>query len=98
MSKLQIRCVNRSINKSDQGLRYERIRSIGGFYPNGSLWKFTQEEAILKMEEGSHRFFVLINSKFLNVIVATDRDGRKYLKTETDGEFPIQLLYLYDCE
>ena len=77
---------------------HERIRYIGGFYANGSSWKFSQEEAIQKMEEGSCRFFVSIDTRFLNVIVATSRAGCKYLKTETDGEFPTQLLYLYACE
>ncbi|MEO7320807.1 MAG: DUF3892 domain-containing protein [Nitrosospira sp.] len=49
MSKLQIRCVN----KADRGMPHERIRCIGGFYANGSSWKFSQEEAIQKIEEGS---------------------------------------------
>ena len=94
MSKLQIRCINRN----DSGSPHELIRFIGGFYANGTSWRFSQTEAILKLEEGSHRFFVLIDSKFLNVIVATGPGGCKYLKTETDDEFPTRLLFLYDCE
>ena len=94
MSKLQIRCVN----KADCGMPHERIRSIGGFYANGSAWQFSQEEAIQKIEEGSCRFFVSIDARFLDVIVATGRAGCKYLKTETDGELPTHLLYLYACE
>jgi Protein of unknown function (DUF3892) len=83
MSKLQIRC----INKTGSGRPHERIRAIGGFYANGSPWR-SQEEAIRILEEGSCRFFVSIDSRTLNVVVTADREGCKYLKTETDGEFP----------
>lgn len=93
MTKLQVRC----IDKTDHCSAHERIRAIGGFYANGAAWKLSQHEAIQKIEEGSYRFFVSIDSKPLNVIIATSREGFKYLTTAADGEFPNQLLKLYEC-
>jgi hypothetical protein len=59
---------------------------------------FTQEEAIdrdSKRRRGD--FFVHVGGKSVWVIVATSRFGNKYLKTESDGEHPNNLLSLPEC-
>lgn len=90
---VQVRC----INKSDRYNPYERILSIGGVNPDGSRWKLSQEQAIDYIEKGQYAFFVLVNSSHVNVIVARSAHGNKYLKTESDGEQPNNLLSLPEC-
>lgn len=90
---VQITC----INKSDRDNPYERITHVGGTNQNGTRWRLTQESAIAGIEDGTWRFFVSVGGKSVWVIVATSRHGNKYLKTESDGEEPNNLLSLPEC-
>ena len=94
MSKHQVRC----INKSDRDNPYERIKTIGGMNHDGSNWKLTQEEAISSITSGKYSFFVQVNGRPVDVIVATSRFGNKYIKTEADGDEPNNLLSLMECK
>ncbi len=94
MSKHQVRC----ISKSDRDSPYERIRAIGGMNSNGTNWKLTQEEAISSIISGKYSFFVQVNGKPVDVVVATSRFGNKYIKTEADGDEPNNLLSLMECK
>jgi len=85
------------INKTDRPNPHERIRSIGGVNADGTRWKLSQEEAIIKIEEGRYRFFVNVNNKPVWVIVSTSQYGHKYLKTGADGLHPNNLLSLPEC-
>ena len=90
--ELQVLC----INKTDRENPHERIRNIGGVNPNGSRWKFSQHEAITRIESGGYAFYTNVNGKKARVIVATHL-GNKYLKTENDGVHPNNLLALPEC-
>jgi hypothetical protein len=94
MSKHQIRC----INKSDRDNPHERIKAIGGVNPSGTNWKLTQQEAIDSIKSGKYSFYVQVNGKPVDVIVAKSRYGNEYIKTEADGEEPNNLLSLMECK
>lgn len=88
----QVKC----INKRDRQDPHERIKNIGGTNSDGSRWKMTEENAIDGIESGKYSFFVEVRDDRVQVIVAS-RNGRKYLKTENDGETPNNLLSLPEC-
>ena len=87
----QIKC----INKTDRFNAHERIENVGG-NEGGKQWKLPEGDAIAGIENGKWSFFVQAGGKTADVIVAT-RLGRKYLKTENDGEQPDNLLSLPEC-
>lgn len=90
----EVRC----INKTPRFDPHDRIRAIGGVNPDGRRWKLTQEEAIAGIESGKYSFYVQqAGYKRVRVVVAVSRSGRKYLKTEADGEQPNNLLALPEC-
>ena len=94
MADLQITCVN----KSDRMSPHERITRVGG--GAGGLfggWRKSQQGAIRDIETGANRFYVSVEGTFVWVIVAISRYGNKYLKTESDGEQPNNLLSLPEC-
>jgi hypothetical protein len=90
----EIKC----INKTDRYDPHDRIRKVGGQNPDGSLWKIDQQEAVRGIEAGKWAFYVKIQNKVVDVIVAVSRYGHKYLKTVADGEQPNNLLSLYECK
>jgi hypothetical protein len=89
----QVRCINKRGDHSDA---HERISHIGGINHDGSRWKLPEDGAIKAIEDRKYEFYVSVNGKTANVIVATHL-GRKYLKTESDGYSPDNLLSLDEC-
>jgi hypothetical protein len=73
---------------------HERITHVGGYV--SSQWKITLNDAIGKIESGE-TFFVQAHRRTVGVIVALSPSGKKYLKTEADGDQPDTLLRLPEC-
>jgi hypothetical protein len=91
---IQVKC----INKSDRCNPHERIINIGGTNPDGTRWKLSQPEAIKGIENGTYQFYVSRPAgDSVWVIVAVSQYGNKYLKTESDGDQPNNLLSLPEC-
>jgi len=91
MLRLQISCVE--IDDHDD--LHGRIRLIGGRY-SGAKWRLCSADAIKLIEKGKYSFFVFSEGREVDVVVAT-KNGTKYLKTETDGDYPYSLLALSEC-
>lgn len=88
----------RCIRKNDRTSAYERIRAIGGLNPDGNRWELKSDEAIQGIESGKYAFYVERPAgDRVKVIVAKTAAGRKYLKTEADGDLPNNLLSLPEC-
>jgi len=92
-SRHQVFCVN----KRDRLNPHERISHIGGFNPDKTRWKITQDAAIQGIEDGKWAFYVTQFARTADVVVATSQHGNKYLKTEADGQQPDNLLSLPEC-
>ena len=88
---VQIKCINRTERMSS----HERIIYVGGY--ESSQWKMTLNDAIGKIESGERTFFVQAHRRTVGVIVALSPSGKKYLKTESDGDQPDTLLRLPEC-
>jgi hypothetical protein len=89
---VQVQC----INKTNRQSAHERIENMGGVNADGTRWKITVDEAIAGIEQGTWRFYTQVRGNSVWVVIAT-LNGRKYLKTEADGEQPNNLLSLPEC-
>ncbi len=83
------------INKREHHNPHERILSLGGLH-NGRRWHLSENEVIGQIESGTNSFYVLVNGRSVDVVIAV-HDGRKYLKTTADGYSPNNLLSLNEC-
>jgi hypothetical protein len=83
------------ITKREHHNPHERIQGIGGV-DKGTRWWRAENDAIGDVERDPKSYAVSVKDKSVSVIVAT-HNGRKYLKTETDGYEPNNLLSLADC-
>ena len=83
-------------SKADGQNTPARVIQVSGNYVDGTPWKLTEEDAIRGIETGLLEFFVAADGRTLEVVVAGSRNGRKFLKTEADGERPEHLLRLPD--
>jgi hypothetical protein len=73
------------------------ISAIGGRNSDSTPWRLSLDDAILAIEQGRWAFHTLVEDRRVNVVVAQAVNGRKYLKTEMDGELPQRLLTLPNC-
>ena len=87
----------KSVNKTDRYNPHERIKAIGGQNTDGTFWKLSQTDAIEGIETGKWTFYVAVQGRIVDVIVAISQFGNKYIKTVADGEHPNNLLSLKEC-
>lgn len=92
MLRLRISCVE----KDDHDNVHEQIKLIGGRYA-GIPWRLCTANAIKLIERGRYSFYVSDGDRETDVVIAI-KNGRKYLRTLTDGEFPEELLALPECK
>jgi hypothetical protein len=78
------------IIKTDQEAPHERISHIGG--PG---WTFTHAQAIQGILNYQYSFFVSIDGRILDIIVANYKSNL-YLKTPIDMDQPKHLLDLFE--
>lgn len=72
MGRYQVTCSNKRGSHNDP---HERIQLIG---QQGS-WRRSEDNAIKRIESGRDTFYVSVNGRHVEVIVAV-HNGRKYLK------------------
>lgn len=89
-TRYQVTCITPDGSDSDQ-----RIDAIGG--TSGGGWKLLIDDAIAKIDGGTHEFWTNVDGRSADVIVAKRSNGRKYLKTTADGVEPNNLLKLPRC-
>jgi hypothetical protein len=83
------------ITKRDRYSPHERIEGIGGFN-SGAAWYLSEDEAIRGIENRTMSFYTHVGLYTADVVVAV-HNGRKYLKTTSDGYSPDNLLSLSAC-
>lgn len=81
--------------KPDGSDAYSRIDGIGGV-SGGQRWYLPEDDAIAGMDAGKWQFYVSVNNREVEVIIA-ERNGRRYLKTEADGYSENNLSKLPTC-
>ena len=74
-----------------------RIAEIGGTETGGSTWRLSLEAAITAVEGGREFFVERPEGDRVAVEIASSASGRRYLKTEADGDEPNNLLALPRC-
>jgi hypothetical protein len=89
MPRFPVNCI---VKRGGHYNPHERIEFIG----QQAGWMLSENLAIQKIENGVDSFFVDVNGRSVDIIVAVHQ-GRKYLKTQSDGYVPNNLLDLPDC-
>lgn len=92
VTRLELKWISRSEEQNSRAW----VTLVSGSYVDGTLWKLTEADAIRGIETGFLEFFVEMDGRTLEVVVAGNRSGRKFLKTEADGERPDYMLRLPD--
>jgi hypothetical protein len=85
MADVQVRCVNKG------GNAHEHITHLGG-----ADWKWTVQQVVDSIENGTNSFHTLVNGKRAEVGVVKGPFG-KYVRTHADGSWNDNLLALPAC-
>ena len=87
MADVQVTC----INKQPRNDTHEGITHLGG-----STWKWTRQQVITSIEQGTNTFYTMVNNKRADVGVVDGPNG-KYVRTHADGYYNDNLLALPEC-
>jgi len=90
VGRYEVTCINK---RGDHYDPHERISHIG----QQGNWKISEDSAIRRIESRADSFYVSVGGKTVEIIVAM-HNGRKYLKTQSDGYSPNNLLSLKECQ
>lgn len=90
MARYRVTCTTK-----DESL--ERITSLGCYAPGNIFLTFSEAEVIERLESKSNSFYVERPTGHVVDLIVAEREGRKYVKTEADGEKPDNLLSLPTC-
>jgi hypothetical protein len=91
---IRVECVVRREHPS----AHHRVQAIGGRSRDGQPWRLSEEATIAAIDNERATFYVeWPQGHRLNVVVGQGL-GKRYIKTEGDGELPERLLALPDCE
>jgi hypothetical protein len=88
MTDVQVTC----INKQSRNNTHEGITHLGG-----ATWKWTRQQVIASIEDGSNTFFTRVGGNRAEVGVVNGQNG-KYLRTHADGKWNDNLLALAECK
>lgn len=91
LRRMEISCVNKTAGEGP----YECVKSVGGYSPDGTRWKFSQAAAIRAVEQGTHQFYVTCGEAV--AVTVAEHHGRKYLRTDPDKTLENRLLELDAC-
>jgi hypothetical protein len=87
MADAQVTC----INKQPRTNSHEGITHLGG-----ATWRWTREQVIASIEDGSNTFHTTVYGKRADVGVVNGPNG-KYVRTHADGQWNDNLLALPEC-
>jgi hypothetical protein len=90
MADVRVTCITKPNRESS----YEHITHLGG-----DGWKWTREQVIYSIENGSNTFHVIDAAGHRSEVgVVAPTDGRsKHLRTYADGDWNNNLLALREC-
>jgi Protein of unknown function (DUF3892) len=87
MADARVTCINK-VPRDDP---HDGITHLGG-----TNWRWTRQEVIASIEDGSNTFFTFVNNRRAEVRVVTGPNG-KYVRTYADGVYNDNLLALPEC-
>jgi hypothetical protein len=90
---IRVECVVRR----DHPSAHHRVQAIGGTSRDGAPWRLSEEAAMAAIEAERAIFYVEWPQGHRLDLVVGQGLGKRYLKTEIDGEVPDRLLALPDC-
>lgn len=89
MGTYQVTC-----HKPDNSDKDRRMQGVGG--PGGEGWYRTVDQIIALIDNGN-KFWTVDSAGNSVWIMTASRNGRQYIKTESDGKEPNNLLALPEC-
>ena len=91
---MRVDCVVRREHPS----AHHRVQGIGGTSRDGQAWRLTEDAVIAAIDNERAAFYVEWPQGHRVDVVVAQGLGKRYLKTEADGELPDRLLALPDCD
>lgn len=88
MADVQVTC----ITKPDRNSPHEHITHLGG-----RTWRWSVQDVITSIQSGTNAFYTYDGRRRADVRVR-ERNGRKFVQTQADGDWTDNLLALDACQ